>query len=518
MKRSMASRASSELAPVVAIEAEAGGTAAAVATLPSPAGVEHAQILGRPGDLRGRKLRRLLLAGDVVALCCAFLGTQLAFGDFASGDLPLLLLSVPLWVLLAYGHRLYHLDSYRADYGAADEVGPVLQMATLWSWSMLLALSAVRPDHVPMPKIGLFWVLTLVFPMVLRSAVRAVARRRVWYLQNTLIIGPVAEAEAILEKILRHPEWGLNVVACVEGPRANPARPSASHLLDVVPVLHGDPDVGNLVQRHDIDRVMLSPALSESRLRVEVVCELSELGIHVDLIPSWSDVVGTRFEVNEMEGMPLLTMPRARLLRTSLRLKRALDLALATVALVLLAPALAALALAIKLDSPGPVLFRQRRVGRDDRHFQLFKFRSMHVDADSRKDAFARLNFHGGGNERGMFKIREDPRVTRVGRFLRRYSLDELPQLLNIMRGEMSFVGPRPLIETEDRQIEGRFRRRLSLTPGLTGLWQAHGRSDIPFEQMVNLDYLYVTNWSLWGDVKLLIRTASTVLRGSGAY
>jgi exopolysaccharide biosynthesis polyprenyl glycosylphosphotransferase len=514
----MASRPSSELAPVVAIDAEAGGSAAAVATLPLPVGGERAHPIGRPGDVRGRKLRRLLLGGDVIALCCAFVGAQLAFGELAIGDLPLLLLSIPFWVLLAYGHRLYHLDSYRADYGASDEIGPVLQMATLWSWSMLLALSAVRPDHVPVPQMALFWALTLVLPLAFRSGSRAFAKRQVWYLQNALIVGPVHQARPILEKILRHPEWGINVVACVAGPGTGRARARDNRLLDLVPVLRGDPDVVELVHRHDVDRVMLTPALSESRRRVEVVCELSELGIHVDLMPSWSDVVGTRFEVNEMEGMPLLTMPRPRLLKSSLRLKRALDLVVGTAALVLLAPVLAACAVAIKLDSPGPVFFRQRRIGRDDRPFEVFKFRSMYLDADSRKDDVARLNFHGGGNDSGMFKIRNDPRITRVGRFLRRYSLDEMPQLFNILRGEMSFVGPRPLIETEDRQIEGRFRRRLSLTPGLTGLWQAHGRSDIPFEQMVNLDYLYVTNWSLWGDVKLVMRTVSAVLRGSGAY
>ena len=130
----------------------------------------------------------------------------------------------------------------------------------------------------------------------------------------------------------------------------------------------------------------------------------------------------------------------------------------------------------------------------------------------------AALNLHGGGTETGMFKIRLDPRVTPVGSFLRRYSLDELPQLFNILRGEMSLVGPRPLIETEDRQVEGRFRRRLGITPGLTGLWQVHGRSEIPFQEMVTLDYLYVTNWSLWGDIKLLMRTVSAVVRGRGAY
>ena len=318
--------------------------------------------------------------------------------------------------------------------------------------------------------------------------------------------------------MLRHPEWGINVVACVAGPGARFTPTRTNHLMDFVPVLGGDVDIPELVRRLDVDRVMLTPAMSESRGRVEVVWELSELGIHVDLVPSWSDVVGTRFEVNQMEGMPVLTMPRPRLPRSSLLMKRALDLALGTLALIVLAPVLAACAIAIKLDSPGPVFFRQRRVGRDDQHFEVCKFRSMQADADRNKDAVATLNFHGGGNDNGMFKIREDPRVTRVGRFLRRYSLDELPQLFNILRGEMSFVGPRPLIETEDRQIEGRFRRRLSLTPGLTGLWQAHGRSDIPFEQMVNLDFLYVTNWSLWLDVKLLIRTASAVFRGTGAY
>jgi exopolysaccharide biosynthesis polyprenyl glycosylphosphotransferase len=514
----MASRPSSELAAAVAVEAEAGGGAAAVSTLPLPIRIDQKQAVERPGDLRGRKLRRLLLAGDVVALCSAFVGTQLVFGTLALGDLPLLLLSIPLWVLLAYGHRLYHHDSYRADYGAADEIGPVLQMATLWSWGTLLALSAVRPEHIPVPKMAVFWLLALVLPLALRSAIRAFAKRQVWYLQNALIIGPLDQATAILEKILRHHEWGINVVACVERPGAKLRPARDNRLLDLVPVLGGDPDIVELVKRLEIDRVMLTPALSESRRRVEVVCELSELGIHLDLIPSWSDVVGTRFELNEMEGMPLLTMPRPRLMRTSRCLKRALDLVVGAAALVVLAPVLAACALAIKLDSPGTVLFRQRRIGRDDRPFEVFKFRSMHVDADSRKEDVARLNFHGGGNDSGMFKIRDDPRITRVGRFLRRYSLDELPQLFNILRGEMSFVGPRPLIETEDRQIEGRFRRRLSLTPGLTGLWQAHGRSEIPFEQMVNLDYLYVTNWSLWGDVKLVMRTASAVLRGSGAY
>jgi exopolysaccharide biosynthesis polyprenyl glycosylphosphotransferase len=514
----MAPRLSSDLAPAVAVEGEAGGSAAAVAPLPLHHPREADQADPRPGDLRGRKLRKLLLGADVVALATAFLGTEAVLGTFAVHDLPLLLLSIPLWVGLAYGHRLYHLDSYRADYGAAEEIGPVLQMVTLWSWTTLLALSAVRADHVPVPRIALFWVVTLILLVVLRSLARAFAARQVWYLQNAVIVGPLRQASAMLQKILRHPEWGIHVVACVASPGGTRFAKGTPRLLDLVPVLPGDVDVVEQVKALEVDRVMLAPALSESRQWVDVIRGLSDLGVHVDLVPSWSDVVGTRFDLHEMEGTPLLTMPRPSLGKSSFRLKRALDLAASSIALMILAPVFAACALAIRLESPGPVFFRQRRIGRGNQPFEVFKFRSMQFDADERKDEVAELNFHGGATERGMFKIREDPRITRVGGFLRRYSLDELPQLLNILRGDMSLVGPRPLIETEDRQIEGRFRRRLDLTPGLTGLWQANGRSEIPFDEMVNLDYLYVTNWTLWGDVKLLMRTCSAVVRGRGAY
>ena len=453
----------------------------------------------------------------MVGLASAFIGTEGAFGVVEARDLLLLLLSIPLWVVLAYGHRLYHLDSYRADHGAAEEIGPVLQMVTLWSWTTLVAASAVGADHVPVSRVAFFWAATLILLMLLRSAARGFAARQPWYRQNAVIIGPVAQASAIFQKIRRHPEWGINVIACVAIDDKGDPGPGAG-LPDVVPVLQDESGVVDLVKRLDVDRVMLAPAFGESRGKVEVICGLSELGVHVDLVPSWCDVVGRRCDLHEMEGMPLLTMPRPSLGRSSLRMKRALDLAGSALALAVLAPVFAACAIAIKLDSPGPVLFRQRRIGRGDQPFDVFKFRSMQVGADERKLEIANLNFHGGAIERGMFKVRWDPRITRVGRFLRRYSLDELPQLLNILRGDMSLVGPRPLIETEDRQVAGRFRKRLELTPGLTGLWQVNGRSEIPFEEMVNLDYLYVTNWSLWGDIKLLIQTCSAVLRARGAY
>ena len=189
------------------------------------------------------------------------------------------------------------------------------------------------------------------------------------------------------------------------------------------------------------------------------------------------------------------------------------------VGLLLLAPLFAVIACRVKHETPGPVFFRQIRMGRGDKTFRIYKFRTMVDDADRRKSEVAHLNMHAanGGDPR-MFKVPEDPRITPFGAFLRRYSLDELPQLINVVKGEMSLVGPRPLILDEDRYIIDWARKRLDLTPGITGLWQVLGRSEIPFEEMTKLDYLYVTNWSLWGDVRLIFGTIPALTRTRRAY
>lgn len=193
-----------------------------------------------------------------------------------------------------------------------------------------------------------------------------------------------------------------------------------------------------------------------------------------------------------------------------------MDLVIGSILLVLLLPAIALCAVAVRLSSPGPVIIRQRRIGRGGQPFDLLKYRSMYEDADEHRCEVAHLNLHG--TEAGMFKAKRDPRVTGVGRWIRRWSIDELPQLVNVLRGEMSLVGPRPLIECEDRQVEGEARRRLSVPPGITGLWQVRGRSDLSFEVMLNLDESYVDAWSLRVDVKILVLTVGAVLRGRGAY
>ena len=216
------------------------------------------------------------------------------------------------------------------------------------------------------------------------------------------------------------------------------------------------------------------------------------------------DVVGSAVEFDSLAGTTLLGVRRFGLSRSSLATKRALDVALGGVVLLLASPLMLAIAIAIRLDSPGPLLFRQLRIGRDGSPFEIIKFRTMVEGADAQRADLAEFNEAPDG----LFKIADDPRITRVGAFLRRASLDELPQLLNVLRGEMSLVGPRPLIADEDRHITGTDRLRLELTPGMTGQWQIAGSARVPLTEMVKIDYVYVAGWSLWSDVKILIRTA----------
>ena len=229
------------------------------------------------------------------------------------------------------------------------------------------------------------------------------------------------------------------------------------------------------------------------------------------------EVLGTNAQLRTIEGLPLVGLPIPRLSASSRILKRSFDLAGATAGLVLLVPLFAIAALCIKVESRGPVFFRQVRMGEGGRTFRVFKFRTMINDADSRKAEFAHMNMHLGHDPR-MFKVPNDPRVTRGGTFLRRWRIDELPQLFNVLRGEMSLVGPRPLILDEDQYVERWARRRLNLKPGITGLWQVLGASDIPFDEMTKLDYLYVTNWSLREDLRLIMLTLPALARARAAY
>jgi exopolysaccharide biosynthesis polyprenyl glycosylphosphotransferase len=270
-------------------------------------------------------------------------------------------------------------------------------------------------------------------------------------------------------------------------------------------------DLERLVHELRVERVIVIPTSADPETMLDAISRAIAVGVKVSVVPRIFEVMGSSVEFDEVGGTTLLGVRRPGLTRSSRAVKRALDVLAAGLGLVVLAPFGAVVALLIKLDTPGPVFFRQPRVGRDGRTFMMLKFRSMVDGADAQRHALEGLN-----ESEGLFKVTADPRVTRVGAFLRRSSLDELPQLINVMRGEMSLVGPRPLVPEEDRRVEGRHRARLQLTPGMTGPWQVLGPTRAPLSEMVKIDYLYQANWSLWYDVKILLRTFAHVvgLRG----
>jgi exopolysaccharide biosynthesis polyprenyl glycosylphosphotransferase len=277
---------------------------------------------------------------------------------------------------------------------------------------------------------------------------------------------------------------------------------------DSVEALGSPESIRHLVSELRVHRIILAPTTTDACEVTELIRVAKVVGVRVSVLPRMLEAVGTAVEFDDVDGMTMLGVRRFGLVRSSRLLKRAFDIVVGACLLLLTGPVMAAIALAIRFDTEGPVLFRQPRVGRDGRHFRMFKFRSMVIDADGQKDRLRALNEAGVG----LFKITDDPRVTRVGSFLRRTSLDELPQLFNVLRGEMSLVGPRPLVIDEDAQVVGLDRSRLHLTPGMTGPWQVLG-TRVPIQEMVGIDYLYVANWSLWLDVKIMLRTVRHVLR-----
>ena len=284
-----------------------------------------------------------------------------------------------------------------------------------------------------------------------------------------------------------------------------------------MPLLGSTDDLGGLVRAHGADRVMIAFSTDSHEQTLDVIRLMQGSVAQIDIVPRMFEIVGSNAQFHTIEGLPLVGLRAPALSKSSRFLKRSLDLAGALAGLVLLSPLLLGIALWIKLDSPGPVFFRQVRMGAGDRAFRVYKFRTMVNDAEQRKAEVAHLNMHRDEDPR-MFKIPNDPRVTRIGGFLRRSRIDALPQLINVLRGEMSLVGPRPLILEEDRHIVDWGRKRLRLRPGITGLWQVLGASDIRFDEMVKLDYLYVTNWSLAEDIRLIFRTFGSIARARRAY
>jgi exopolysaccharide biosynthesis polyprenyl glycosylphosphotransferase len=330
-------------------------------------------------------------------------------------------------------------------------------------------------------------------------------------MQRVVAVGHPDSVANLVAELSRDTHHGLSVVgACLTG--------DTTFLPEIsgVPVLGGIDDTARAVELLEADTVavLACPELSGARMR-ELTWGLEEFGTNVYLAPALLDIAESRTTIRPIAGLPLLHMEHPRRAGTRILVKSLLDRAVAAVALILLAPVFAAITFAIKAEDGGPVFFRQVRVGRNGELFLVWKFRTMVVDAEQLK---ARLTERSEGNG-ALFKMRKDPRITRPGTWLRRYSLDELPQLINVLRGDMSLIGPRPALPEETAGYDGSHMiRRIVVKPGITGLWQVSGRSDLSLADSMRLDVHYVENWSLFLDLQILWKTVRAMLSGNGAY
>jgi len=404
---------------------------------------------------------------------------------------------VPVAVLLSKIVGLYDRDELKLHRTTLDELPALVHLATGYALAAWLASPLLIEGNLGRDQgLGL-WVLLVASSLLGRTAARAFALR-ITPTERCLLVGDAAAGERLAEALVEDRGSRAEIVARIDlGPEHDLADSLGA--------------VERAVVTFDPHRVILAPQTVDSDGVLDAIRLVKSLGVKVSLLPRVFEVVGSSVEFDDLGGMTVLGLRRFGLSRSSWRLKRAMDWLGASALVTATAPVMGIIALAIRLESKGPILFRQTRVGRDGERFEMLKFRTMVDGADAMKSDLRHRN-----EADGLFKIAEDPRVTRVGRLLRRTSLDEIPQLLNILRGEMSLVGPRPLVVDEDDLVHGWHRRRLHLTPGMTGHWQILGSARIPLSEMVKIDYLYVANWSLWTDLKILLRTVPYLLRRGG--
>jgi len=450
-------------------------------------------------DIRLREaiFRRGLAVADVLAAGLALLACVNVFGHDTLN--PIALLALPLIVIAGKAHGLYDRDELVVNKTTMDQVPELFQCATLYALLVVLLQTWFINGDLGADQILGLWGTLLIATVLARRVARYVAHQLTTP-ERCLFVGSRESFERLRSKF---PE-GDRRAEIVS--RMSLEGLSGSQLADI-----GASTLHRLIEEQRVHRVIIEPSEALPQTTLDFVREAKATGVRVSLLPRILEVVGSTIEVDDVDGITLLGVRRFGLSRSSRLIKRGFDTAGAGLGLLVLSPFLLAVALAIRLDTRGPVLFRQLRVGRADKPFTMLKFRTMIADADEMKSTLDEARHPAYG----LFKIPDDPRITRVGRWLRRSSLDELPQLANVMRGEMSLVGPRPLITDEDEQIKGRDRSRLQLTPGMTGHWQIQG-ARVPLAEMIKLDYLYVAGWSLWADVKILLRTVAHVLARRG--
>ena len=467
---------------------------------------------------RGWLVRRMLLGADVVGLTLAFAlvealfrGTLLLDNVGIEVESVIFVALLPVWAVAAKLYGLYDRDEERATHSTADEIVSVFHLITVGVWLFYATSWIVGLASPSQTKLATFWALALVAVIAARSLARTLARRQPAYVQNAVIVGAGDVGQLIGRKLLQHPEYRINLVGFVDAAPKERRRD-----LGDLPILGTAEDVGEIIRRDGIDRVIVAFSQDGHEQMLELVRAIRKQDVQIDLVPRLFEALGAKVGVHTLEGLPLLVLPATRMSRSSRLLKRCLDLIGASVLLVLVSPLMLAIAWRIRRDSPGPVFFRQTRLGMDLREFTVLKFRTMREGTDAAPHRqYIRQIMHSGAlpGPNNLYKLDRQDAVTHVGAWLRKTSVDELPQLLNVLLGDMSLVGPRPMIPYELELLSPHHYERFLVPAGLTGLWQVEARAHSTFGEALDLDVAYARGWSFGLDLRLLLRTPLLMLR-----
>jgi exopolysaccharide biosynthesis polyprenyl glycosylphosphotransferase len=458
---------------------------------------------------RGSLLRRLLATGDWLTLVATLCVVTAASPQTDVGTLFWATMFSPVWVLVLKLHGLYDNDHRRIRHSTLDELSSLVSAAALGTLALdgLLALSPVGPLAAPSA------IAVGVGALLGSFSSRAVLRffwHRLAGSAGGIVIGPAAAVAIVARRVATHPETRLHLVGYLS-PRGEGSDRS---MPEGLPRLGSVADISRVAREHAVERVIVTEQEMSEPAAERLIEECKVAGLGLTFLPQHFGLLGPGIELNRLAELPVLDFRFSDPPRSTVALKRGMDLAIGGTLLLLLAPLLLAIALLILVDSGRPVLFRQRRVGKDGRPFTVLKFRTMVQGAEERLGELVDLE----KLDEPAFKIADDPRVTRTGRLLRRYSIDELPQLVNVVRGDMSLVGPRPEEEAVVALYDERQRIRLGVKPGITGPMQVYGRADLTFEERLAMERDYLDNISVTGDLAILLRTPAAIVRGDGAY
>jgi exopolysaccharide biosynthesis polyprenyl glycosylphosphotransferase len=467
-----------------------------------------------------RRATWLLLLSDLVliniALVAAYVmryelrwfrevGFEASFSDYA-------LFAVILSLLLPTIFKLDGVYNSRRGQSWFDQVYAIVNgtaKGTIVLLALTFAFSPLVYSRLLFLEAAVLIVLLTGLSRLVKGFIEARLRRRGIGVDRVLIVGGGEVGRAVIRTVVARPELGYEIVGLVDD---NPDK-GHSHI-GRVKGLGGLDRLANVLDCESVDQVIVTLPWMYHRKISGIVQECERRQITARIVPDLFQMSLSQVDVDDLGGIPLIGVREFAISRWQRALKRAMDVVLAPLIAILLAPLMGVIALAIRVDSPGSIVFRHLRVGKAGRQFWCYKFRSMYEGAENERKQLEALNERDGP----VFKIRDDPRRTRVGRWLRRTSLDELPQLYNVVRGEMSLVGPRPPLPSEVAQYEGWQIRRLEVAPGMTGLWQVSGRSKLSFDEQCLLDIYYIENWSPIIDAKILLRTVPKVFTGDGAY